>query len=58
MQLPLKALLELYAGATSGMVKNFAIVYIEMAMERCPLERRELLVSARLRAHALSCPAT
>ncbi|KAK9863656.1 hypothetical protein WJX84_005457 [Apatococcus fuscideae] len=45
MQLPLKSLLELYSGAASGMVKNFTIVYIEMAMERCPLEGRELLVA-------------
>ena len=45
MQLPLKPLLDVYASAGSGMVKNFAIVYIEMAMERCPLAGRELLVS-------------
>lgn len=45
MQLPLKPLLDVYANAASGMVKNFAIVYIEMAMERCPMADRELLVS-------------
>lgn len=45
-KLPLDALLDLYLLDTSApLVKNFAIVYVEMAMDRCSPEQQLKAVS-------------
>lgn len=40
-KLPLEALLDLFLAETSApLVKNFAVVYVEMAMERSSVEQQ------------------
>lgn len=44
-KLPLDALLDLYLSDTSApLVKNFAIVYVEMAMDRSPQHQQTTAV--------------
>jgi proteasome component ECM29 len=53
-QLPLQELLALYGDAqTPMMVKNFAIVYIEMAFERSTLEEKLAVIARMLEGIAL-----
>ena len=48
--LPLEALLALYNAPASGpLVRNFALVYVEMAFERASAEERGALVGELLR---------
>ena len=52
-KLPLDALLELYLSDTSvPLVKNFAVVYIEMAMERSPPDQQAAAVRFLTATHA------
>lgn len=45
-KLPLDALLDLYLADTSALlVKNFAVVYVEMAMDRSTQEQQAAAVS-------------
>ncbi len=46
-KLPLDALLDLYlSDASAPLVKNFAVVYVEMAMDRSMQEQQAAAVSA------------
>jgi hypothetical protein len=56
-QLPLEQLLDLYkAPASPVLVRNFALVYVEMAFERASKEQRGKLVSTFHLPSAHHCP--